>query len=752
MQASNDFMPLAHSPIEESGQGDPYARHVKAVREGAIERAEKMLRYAPMTSNDLIDAISTAATFHDLGKLDPEIQKVLYRFQGGRLKWDHIDAGVAHLTSCQDWVAAWLVRAHHAPGFPQKAEHFSDKSDRRLRGRRRDQALSEKHEEQINHTDSLLSDYILLHESVLGFQPIHKRRPIHGLTLRLALSCLVDADHSDSAFFDTGRVPPKPPGCRWEERLKALYNYVHSLPAGKNEEERKRNQQRQEFFEACLESDISRSMVACEGPVGLGKTTAVTAYLLKRAIKDDLRRLIIIAPFTNILTQTAERLRKALVLSDEEPDQVIAEHHHRAEFSGRDERDLAVLWQAPIVLTTAVSFFDTLSSRSPTTLRKLHAVPGSAIFLDEAHAAIPTPLWPQNWKWLKELSEKWCCKLVFASGSLSRFWEHEDIVAPSMNLPELMPIDDKKNVMGEERRRISYHMAESGHVLTIKELIELVKHETGPILVILNTVKNAALVAGEMRKFGVDALHLSTALTPKDRAIILQRILRKQQFHHYNDWVLVATSCVEAGVDLSFRTAFRERFSVSSIIQTGGRVNRHGEYNEIGGGAVFDFALSDVGITQHPAAKISSEILRNFMQEDKLNSENPADVVTRSMIEELKSQGGLGVDLLIKAENERNYPKVEELGKVIKTDTRFVVIDPDLIAQIRQRKPFSFKTLLDGSVQLWTNKIDKLGLAPMQGLEEIYSWEDSYDPDFLGYMAAILRNEEIMNDSGAWII
>jgi len=102
----------------------------------------------------------------------------------------------------------------------------------------------------------------------------------------------------------------------------------------------------------------------------------------------NLRRLIVVAPYTNILTQTAERLRRALVLPDERADEVVVEHHHRADFSDRANRELAVLWHAPIVLTTAVSFFETLAGCDPASLRKLHALPGSAVFLDEATSAL----------------------------------------------------------------------------------------------------------------------------------------------------------------------------------------------------------------------------------------------------------------------------------------------------------------------------------------------------------------------------
>ena len=750
-QDRNDQAPLAHSPARDGELGDPYERHINAVRRGALERAEEMLRYNSSSQQGLLEAIEDAATFHDLGKIDPDIQKVFRKGRGNKLKWDHIDAGVAHLSAEQDWMAAWLVRAHHAPGLPQKAEHFTEKSDRRLRGRRRDEETIERHYDQINRTDSQINQFLAMHKATVGHSEIKRNRPVHGLAMRLALSCLVDADHSDSAFFDTGRLPPDPPKPRWEERLNALCEYVRTLPIGEGDAERARNKRRSEFFEACLNSHINDPIVSCEGPVGLGKTTAVTAYLIRRAWDENLRRLIIVAPFTNILTQTAARLRKALVLPGEDPDQVIVEHHHRADFSHINDRELAVLWRAPIVLTTAVSFFETLAACDPASLRKLHAVPGSAIFLDEAHAALPTHLWPQNWKWIQDLAEQWGCRIVFASGSLARFWEHQDIVERTIKLPELLPADQAEGVMHDERHRVKFIQAVNGRVLKVPELIDLVKNEPGPRLVILNTVQNAAMVAKPMRESGLDVLHLSTALTPHDRETILKRIDRKLQFQNLRDWTLVATSCVEAGIDLSFRCAFRERFATASTIQVGGRVNRHGEYNEYGGGIVYDFALGGEGIKQHLAANVSAEVLRDLMGMDRFNQDNPADLVTLAMREELKCNGGLPSDLLMKAESERDYPKVKELARVIDADTRFVVIDPYIIELLKKHMPVNFRTLLEGSVQMWAYKIDKLGLEQLPGRRDIYAWNDTYDPDFLGYMSGVLRNEQFMRDNEAWI-
>jgi CRISPR-associated endonuclease/helicase Cas3 len=168
---------------------------------------------------------------------------------------------------------------------------------------------------------------------------------------------------------------------------------------------------------------------------------------------------------------------------------------------------------------------------------------------------------------------------------------------------------------------------------------------------------------------------------------------------------------------------------------------------------VYDFALFDKGITQHPGVNVSSDVLLGLMGMDKLNTANPADVVTQAMQQELRDCGGLPADPLLKAEAERNYPKVRELGRVIDADTRFVVVDPHLKELLRRHLPVDFKTLLQGSVQIWANKIEKLALTLLthSTRSEIYSWDYDYDPDFLGYMAGVLKLEAFVASGGAII-
>lgn len=280
-----------------------------------------MLRFYRDTAEreTIRNAVVDAATFHDLGKLDPEIQAALRQGRGARLDWDHIDAGVAHLRASGADMAAWMVRAHHAPGLPSLPVHFADKDDRHLRGRRNDDIAPASHQEQIARTDGMLDRMIAAHEAALGPHQPARSKALHGLPMRLGLSCLVDADHSDTAYADTGWTAPDDVQPRWAERSASLDAYVADLGKreARSDAEKRRNDFRRRFYQACRQREPDASLMACEGPVGIGKTTAVTAYLLRRALATGARRLLIVAPYTAILSQTARTLREALVLEDE---------------------------------------------------------------------------------------------------------------------------------------------------------------------------------------------------------------------------------------------------------------------------------------------------------------------------------------------------------------------------------------------------------------------------------------------------
>ena len=82
-----------------------------------------------------------------------------------------------------------------------------------------------------------------------------------------------------------------------------------------------------------------------------------------------MRHIFVVLPYVNIIKQSVDIYRKALVLDGEDPEAVVAEHHHQVDFSDIDMRYLATLWKAPIIVTTAVQFFETLGSHQPARLK-----------------------------------------------------------------------------------------------------------------------------------------------------------------------------------------------------------------------------------------------------------------------------------------------------------------------------------------------------------------------------------------------
>ncbi|MCI0349891.1 MAG: DEAD/DEAH box helicase, partial [Acidobacteriales bacterium] len=281
------------------------------------------------------------------------------------------------------------------------------------------------------------------------------------LLWRFALSCQADADHGDTSrhYGEPPLVPAVP--LKAPERLAGLDGYVTKL--SEKDSGAPRTQLRQAVYQACRQADIHPRLYACDAPVGSGKTTAIMAHLLRAAYGKNLRRIFVVLPYTNVISQAVEVYRKALVLERENPEEVIAEHHHKADYAAPESRRLTMLWHAPIVVTTAVQFFETLASNMPADLRKLHRLPGSAVFLDEAHATLPAHLWPQAWLWLNELAERWSCQFVLASGSLSRFWELPDFHPESTpeqanppKLPELVALTPHAYAMDREKTRVAY--------------------------------------------------------------------------------------------------------------------------------------------------------------------------------------------------------------------------------------------------------------------------------------------------------
>jgi hypothetical protein len=119
------------------------------------------------------------------------------------------------------------------------------------------------------------------------------------------------------------------------------------------------------------------------------------------------------------------------------------------------------------------------------------------------------------------------------------------------------------------------------------------------------------------------------------------------------------------------------------------------------------------------------------------------------MMTELRPKAGDGENPLVVAERVRDYPLVADIGRVITDDTRLVLVDPALRDSVAKRLPVDFHSLVRGSVQLWSTKIDALGVSRIPGRQDLYWWPHVYDPTFLGYMTGVLNIQKFIDQGGA---
>jgi CRISPR/Cas system-associated endonuclease/helicase Cas3 len=420
-------------------------------------------------------------------------------------------------------------------------------------------------------------------------------------------------------------------------------------------------------------------------------------------------------------------------------------------------RYLATTWTAPIIVTTAVQFFETLAGNLPSKLRKLHELPGSAVFIDESHAALPPKLMPLAWDWTRQLTEDWGCYFCLCSGTIVRFWE---ALPKEFPLPKgkavtslisrglqkrLESHESSRVVMDIIKDRVTLRAASYAvpHFRGAQSLIAFVTSKAGPRLVVMNTVQSAAAFALKMYDAGHDVLHLSTALTPGDRERVMNTVLERLKNPEDSDWTLVATSGVECGINVSFRTGFAEMRSLSSLIQIGGRVGRHGEYADA---SLFCFTVSDMAFAKNLAFSDAIEVFEKLISSGRLSEPlsglSVAEAIRDSFVNEQKKSEGLQNDDISRFEGLHQFAEVAQKFQVITDETTLVVVDAKLRKMLEKSVPVNAHELQRGSVSLRKSVLDKLSYYEIGGQKDLLALPDDQYDGFIGYMKGILSGSE----------
>ena len=550
-------MHYAHSLKGQSkGYWQPLREHLLKVQAEAEARGAKF-------GTD--KAAGLAGLLHDLGKYTEAFQK---RLHGGPAV-DHATAGAKMVNTLAETamdramaqLIAYAIAGHHT-GLPDMHSNTGslDSLDERLKKSLYPLAS--------DWTEEIEPSVSALYPKNFTITPDRKAFSLSFLT-RMIFSCLVDADFRDTECFYAAakgetidRDWPTLPEIVDQLRDK-LNNHFADLA-----NEGKVNRLRRKVLEHVrTQADCSPGLFSLNVPTGGGKTLTSLAFALDHAKAYGLDRIVYAIPFTSVIDQTAEVFRDVL------GEEVVLEHHSAIDETkstnreGVDKLRLAMEdWAAPIVATTNVQLFESLFSHRSSRCRKLHNLARAIIVLDEAQT-IPLHVLRPAVAALDELARNYGSSIVLCTATQPAL-KAPDFKGGFEQVRELAP--DPPCLHQKLARVTIVHEGE----LSDDSLCDALA-QTAQGMVIVNSRKHALDLFRQACEADIDGVvHLSTRQYAAHRRRILTDV--RQRLKEGKPCRLIATSLVEAGVDLDFPRVWRAEAGLDSIAQAAGRCNREG--------------------------------------------------------------------------------------------------------------------------------------------------------------------------------
>lgn len=589
-----DNIYFSHSE-NRNGRKEPLFAHLTSVASRAALNASFF---------EAITEAKLAGLLHDLGKYGVLFQKRLAHEESGI---DHWSAGAwAALTNYKSagLAAALAIQGHHIGLQVGSADDLRNINPAKLREQHPlNLKLSEHDIAELLHR--LSNDGIDLPKAASLkslYDGLQAPAAAGMLDVRMLYSALVDADYiATEAHFKAD--PDERTTCREEgmklaaaKLLSILLSHVEKLAAASTSAALVKSI-RADLFQSCLDAgNRNQGTFTLTAPTGAGKTLSMLAFALQHALKHDLRRIVMVIPYLSIIEQTAHIYKNLFeeAISAEYIDRYILEHHSLAclqpstvaehegakDMENEDYRAVRLLsenWDAPIVITTSVQFFESLFSNRPFACRKLHNLSKSVILFDEVQT-LPTPLTVPTLATLSRLTtERYGTTVVFSTATQPAFpelnepvkrfcitgWQPQEIVSPQKHLFRRL-----------KRHRLEWPQDIDQSINWPDLAVRVANHDQA--LCIVNVKRHAYNLLDELERmgFGDDLFHLSTNMCPAHRHNSLQEI--KRRLRDGLPCLLISTQCIEAGVDVDFPAVYRAMAPLEAIAQAAGRCNRNG--------------------------------------------------------------------------------------------------------------------------------------------------------------------------------
>ncbi|MBI1811671.1 MAG: CRISPR-associated helicase Cas3' [Nitrospirae bacterium] len=508
-----------------------------------------------------------AGLWHDMGKYSEDFQKMLLASADAHIETkpgrvDHSTAGAIHAIEklkIPGRILGYLIAGHHA-GL---ADWQTDMAGRKSLVQRL---------QNINLFHKLpFSD--IPHHIIEQSRPKQKfiTKEGHALWIRMLYSCLVDADFLDTeAFLEPGKTKTR----KGYPSLKELLSFFESYMAYKqtNAVDTLVNKKRAEILKQCiLNSAHEPAIFTLTVPTGGGKTLSSMAFALNHAVKYGMERVIYVIPYTSIIEQTAEQFRE--IFKD-----AVIEHHSNVDVSDESSetarsRLACENWDASVIVTTSVQFFESLFANRSSRCRKLHNIANTVVVLDEVQLLPPEYLNPILHT-MKELHQNYNVTFVLCTATQPAFTPHKSNDYEFKGLPDTVEIMEKPLSLYKSFKRVEVQVPNDFLKPCLWEDLasELTQHPS--VLCIVNRRDDCRTLYELMPEKGEKTFHLSALMCGEHRSKVIKQI--KQRLKDKILTRVISTQLVEAGVDLDFPVVYRALAGLDSLAQAAGRCNREG--------------------------------------------------------------------------------------------------------------------------------------------------------------------------------
>ena len=565
----------AHSAQDKLGNLLPY-EHWQTLQSHSVNAGEMAAEFARVFGAQEI-ACQTGQ-LHDVGKYSEPFNQ---RLHGGP-SVDHATAGAK--IAVERWgnvigkLMAFCIAGHHAGLANGNGE---GDNRRTLKDR-----LALRFGADIPVLDNLWQQEIKLPET-LSAPPLkadaHHPFFSYAFFTRMLYSCLVDADYLNTEAFYSNLENKAIERGGYPDLNALQHNFNQFInnfrrriaQAPEQTEAEKRNATlnclRSEILDHAVEQAAQPlGLFTLTVPTGGGKTFTSMAFALEHAKQHGIRRVIYVIPFTSIIEQNAAEFRKAF---GELGEQAVLEHHSTFDDgklqneATKDKLRLASEnWDAPIVVTTAVQFFESLFADRSSRCRKLHNIAGSVIILDEAQM-LPLNLLLPIMQAIKELAQNYRCSVVMCTATQPAVQAENGFYRGFENVREIAP---KPTALFDKLRRTTVQ-----HIGTQTDANLLAKLAEHPqMLIIVNNRRHARSLYDQAKHLD-GTFHLTTLMCAKHRSQKIDEI--RGRLKNGEPCRVIATSLIEAGVDVDFPLVMRAEAGLDSVAQAAGRCNREGK-------------------------------------------------------------------------------------------------------------------------------------------------------------------------------